>query len=54
MAKQTIKSLHTYKDKNRKCDSCSVVSKDVHKSIKYNKNLCIDCLKEIIINDVNS
>jgi hypothetical protein len=45
-----INSPHTYKDHNKKCDSCQVVSKDVNKSIKYKKNLCIDCLKDLILN----
>ena len=26
---------------------------DVNKSVKYNKNLCIDCLKELILSSQN-
>lgn len=35
---------------SHKCSECSEVSKSVFKSIKYNKYLCTDCLKNIILN----
>lgn len=34
---------------SHKCDSCSLVSKDVNKSIKFNKYLCIECFLDKII-----
>jgi formylmethanofuran dehydrogenase subunit E len=49
MPSQPIKPSYTYKDKNKKCSECGETSTTVNKSIKFDRNLCIDCLKKIII-----
>jgi hypothetical protein len=53
MSFDKIKLSYLYHDKNRECSDCGVISKSVNKSVKYNKNLCIDCLKELIISSQN-
>jgi formylmethanofuran dehydrogenase subunit E len=47
-----IKPSHTYKDRNKKCSECNIVSTDVERSKKYDKLLCIDCLKDKILSDL--
>jgi len=49
MPSQNIKPAHTYKDRNKKCSECGETSTTVNKSVKFDRNLCIDCLKKIII-----
>ena len=49
MDSQNIKSPHTYKS-NKKCQECGIASSDVNHSKKFNQSLCIDCLKQKIIN----
>jgi len=51
MNNQKIKDPHLYKDKPRKCSRCNITSVTVNKSLRYNSLLCIDCLKEIILED---
>lgn len=46
---KNIKPPHTYKDRIKTCSECGVSSMTVNKSMKYNKNLCLDCLKELIL-----
>lgn len=41
-----------YHPRNSKCSECSIVSKEVYKSKKYNKLLCLDCLKIKLIKDI--
>lgn len=36
---------------SHKCSQCGLVSKDVHKSIIYNRYYCKHCLIEKIINN---
>ena len=38
-----------YKDIKHKCSICNIVSIEVDMSSKYKQYLCIDCLKEKII-----
>lgn len=45
-----IKPHYLYKDKIRTCSECGDSSITVNKSLKYNRNLCISCLKELILN----
>lgn len=49
-----IKPPYLYNDKNKKCSACDVVSKHVDKSKKYDILLCIDCLKDRILSDIQS
>jgi hypothetical protein len=49
-----IKASYLYNDRNKKCSSCFVISKHVEKSKKYNILLCIDCLKDKILSDIQS
>ena len=42
-------SLNRNFTSKKQCSSCGLLSNDVNKSVKYNKNLCIYCLKEIIV-----
>ena len=49
-----IKPPYLYNDKNKKCSACSLVSKHVDKSKKYDILLCIDCLKDKILSDIQS
>lgn len=49
MKKQNIKNPHTFKS-NKKCSECGVVSDKVNNSTTFNRNLCIDCLRDLIIN----
>jgi formylmethanofuran dehydrogenase subunit E len=37
-----------------KCSACEEVSKDVYKSNKYNKNFCLSCLRETMIDDIRN
>lgn len=51
--KRDKKTFETY-DKSpsfRSCVQCKERSKNVHKSNKYDKYLCVDCLVETILND---
>ena len=54
MSFDKIKPSYLYREKDRTCSECGLISKSVNKSVKYNKNLCIDCLKEIIITHSSS
>jgi formylmethanofuran dehydrogenase subunit E len=47
-----IKPSHTYKDRNKKCSQCNIVSTTVERSKKYDTLLCIDCLKDNILSDL--
>lgn len=49
-SKKDIKQSHLYKEKIRTCSECGESSITVNKSLKYNRNLCISCLKELILN----
>lgn len=51
--KKNIKKLSSFKSRilYHTCSICSLHSKNVHRSIKYNKYLCSNCLIETIIND---
>ena len=49
-----IKPSYLYNDKNKKCSACFVVSKHVDKSKKYDILLCLDCLKDKILSDIQS
>lgn len=53
-AMDKIKPPYLYNDKNKKCSACAVVSKHVDKSKKYDILLCIDCLKDKILSDIQS
>jgi hypothetical protein len=48
-----LKNQNTISSKPRnishKCDSCGLVSKNVNKSLKFNKYYCLDCLKDAIL-----
>lgn len=50
MDSQDIKPSHFYKNSNKKCQKCGLTSKEVNHSKKFNQSLCIECLKEMIIN----
>ena len=50
MKNQEFKSPHTYKSSNKKCSECDLVSSTVDKSSKFNRNLCINCLCQLILN----
>jgi len=49
MPSRNIKPAHTYKDKNKKCSECGETSITVNRSVKFDRNLCILCLKKLII-----
>lgn len=46
-----IKPYYIYKDRNKKCSECNIVSATVERSKKYDKLLCIECLKDKILSD---
>jgi formylmethanofuran dehydrogenase subunit E len=54
MNTNNIKPSYTYKDRNKKCSECEIVSTTVERSVKYNKLLCIECLKDKILSDIQS
>ena len=47
MTEQNI-TKHSF-NRKLKCDQCKTISKDVFKSLKFKKNLCLECLKEFMI-----
>lgn len=51
MALDKIKPSYTYKERNKKCSECDIVSTTVERSKKYDKLLCIECLKDKILSD---
>ncbi len=48
--KQTFEK-HSQAPSSRSCSICKERSKNVHRSTKYDKYLCVDCLVETILND---
>lgn len=51
MNQDDIKAPYLYKRPNKKCNKCGITSITVNHSKKYNLSLCIECLKEIILED---
>lgn len=45
-------NVSKYYPRNQKCSDCSLVSKQVYKSKKYNKLLCLNCLKINLLKDI--
>lgn len=43
-----IKPYYLYK-RNNKCEQCGITSNSVNHSKKFNKSLCLDCLKQAIL-----
>ncbi len=52
MDSQNIKPPHLYKSSNKKCQKCGITSNQVNHSKKFNQSLCIECLKEMIIDSL--
>lgn len=51
MSKSQKQNISKPRNITHKCAECSEVSRNVFKSIKYNKYLCTDCLKYLILNN---
>ena len=52
MNSNNIKSKHLYKDRDKKCSECNLVTRDVERSKRFNRLLCIDCLKQLILSSI--
>lgn len=50
MNKKNQQKIYQHNNIKHRCSRCSIVSKDVHKSLRFKEYLCTDCLKDVILN----